>query len=145
MNDVYYLPEDDLLLQQEREDDMDSRKLFPSTYLKAAEILPGQEVPVTISHIAIEDIGGDSKPVLYFRGSERGLVLNRTNACRIEDAYGYDTDTWSDKPVALYSESVSFQGKMTRGVRIRVPAKPPVSEMTPTSPAPPDIDEKIPF
>ena len=53
--------------------------VFPSKYLKAGD-LDGHAVAVTISHIAMEEVGqGDVKPVLFFAGKEKGLVLNKTN------------------------------------------------------------------
>jgi hypothetical protein len=68
---------------------------FPSNYLRAAD-LQGRNVTVTIDRVAMEDIGGDHKPVLYFRGKEKGMVLNKTNGNNISAAYGDETDDWAD-------------------------------------------------
>jgi arabinogalactan endo-1,4-beta-galactosidase len=93
---------------------------FPSKYLKAAD-LQGREVRVTMAHVEREKIGEDSKPVLYFKGKDKGVVLNKTNAGTISDAYGDDTDDWYDQPLILFSVMVDFQGKVAPAIRCRVP------------------------
>ena len=62
---------------------------FPSNYLKAAD-LQGRNVPVTMNRVEMEDIGGDHKPVVYFNGKDKGVVLNKTNANNIAQLYGDD-------------------------------------------------------
>lgn len=93
---------------------------FPSKYLKAAD-LQGREVRVTMANVEREKIGEDSKPVLYFKGKDKGVVLNKTNASTISDAYGDDTEEWYDQPLILFSVMVDFQGKVAPAIRCRVP------------------------
>lgn len=94
---------------------------FPSKFLKATD-LNGSEPVVTIKDCIIETIGEDKRPVLYFAGKEKGVVLNKTNATNISDAYGPDTDEWTGKKVVLFTSWVDFQGKSVESIRIR-PAK----------------------
>jgi hypothetical protein len=94
---------------------------FPSKYLKAAD-LNGGEAVVTIKDCIMESLGEDRRPVLYFAGKEKGVVLNKTNATNISDAYGGDTDEWVGKKVVLYTAYVDFQGRSMEAIRIR-PAK----------------------
>ena len=98
---------------------MDINALFKSNYLKASDF-PQARVMV-IARLVIEPVGQDKeeKPVLYFRGEDRGLVLNRTNAAMIAHAHGTDTDRWAGKVVELRSEPVSFQGKIVDSIRVR--------------------------
>lgn len=119
---------------------------YPSNYLKAAD-LNGQNVKVTISHISMEDVGGDPKPVLYFQGKEKGMVLNKTNANNIKEGYGGETDNWSGKEVVLFEAMVDFQGKTVPSIRIRLPQP---KDNAPQQPAPEpagdnDLDDSIPF
>jgi hypothetical protein len=102
---------------------MKMSQAFPSKYLKADD-LQNRQVQVVMSHVDMEDVGGDDgdKPVLYFQGAKKGVVLNRTNAAVIGHSYGDDTELWRGKPLLLYSEMVNFKGKMTPGIRCRVPA-----------------------
>ena len=94
---------------------------FPSNYLKAAD-LRGENVTVTIERVAMEEIsGGEHKPVVYFEGKERGLVLNKTNGTNISLIYGDDTDGWTGKAVVLFPTWVDFQGRSVEAIRVRGP------------------------
>jgi hypothetical protein len=93
---------------------------FPSKYLKAAD-LGGKEVRVTMQNVEREKLGDDMKLVLYFKGKEKGVVLNKTNSNTISDSYGDDTEDWFDQPLILFSVMVDFQGKVGPAIRCRVP------------------------
>jgi len=93
---------------------------FPSQYLKASD-LGGREIRVTMGRVDREKIGTDLKLVLYFKGKEKGLVLNKTNANTIGDGYGDDTDEWFDQPIILFSVKTDYQGKVVDAIRCRVP------------------------
>lgn len=93
---------------------------FPSQYLKASD-LGGRDVRVTMGRVEREKIGTDNKLVLYFKGKEKGLVLNKTNAGTIGDAYGDDTEDWYDQPLILFSVKTDYQGKVVDATRCRVP------------------------
>lgn len=93
---------------------------FPSTYLKAAD-LNERDITVTINDVKQEEVGDDSRPVVYFRGAKKGLVLNKTNATTIAEAYGNDTDDWFGKPVTLYEAEAEYQGKRMPAIRVRIP------------------------
>jgi len=98
---------------------MDINSLYKSNYLKASDFPQGRTL--VIARLVIEPVGQDKeeKPVLYFRGEDRGLVLNRTNAAMIAHAHGNDTDRWPGKCVELRCEPVAFQGKVVDAIRVR--------------------------
>lgn len=100
----------------------DMRTAFPSRYIKSAD-LQGKRVPVTIDRVEFESVVKDEadKPVLYFRGKERGMVLNKTNSDRLCAAFGWDTANWSGQEIHLYTEKVQFAGNMVDGLRVAVP------------------------
>ena len=100
---------------------MRASQAFPSEYLKAAD-LQGRNVRVIVDHYEMRDIGDDHKPVLFFQGKERGLVLNKTNANNIVIAYGDEMDDWAGKELILYEAMVDFQGRSVPAVRVRPPA-----------------------
>jgi hypothetical protein len=93
---------------------------FPSDYLKAAD-LDGRNVRVLMDRVEMGDIGGDHKPILYFQGKEKGLILNKTNSRNISAAYGEDTDDWFGKEIVLFEAMVDFQGKTVPAIRVRAP------------------------
>jgi arabinogalactan endo-1,4-beta-galactosidase len=99
---------------------MKMNEIYPSKYLKADD-LQGREVRVIMQAVELEKIGDDNKPVLYFKGKDKGVVLNKTNAGTISSAYGDDTDDWFDQPLILFSVMVDFQGKVAPAIRCRVP------------------------
>lgn len=93
---------------------------FPSNYLKAAD-LNDRNVKVVMDRVEMEDIGGDHKPILYFQGKDKGLVLNKTNSNNISAAYGDDTDEWAGRQLVLYPAMTDFQGKTVPCIRVRAP------------------------
>ena len=96
---------------------------FPSNYIKAAD-LQGQVVRAVITDCQLEDLGGESKPVLRFQDKEKGMVLNKTNATTLADAFGDDTSGWRGKVIEIFSARVSFQGRMVDGLQVRAPTQP---------------------
>jgi len=135
--------------------DMKISEEFPSKYLKSSD-LKGQEVRVTMGNVEREEIGSDKKLVLYFKGKEKGMVLNKTNANTIGDFYGDDSDDWYDQPLILFSIRTEFQGKPVDGLRCRVPTardNKPARREDPISSGPPSghpagaemTDDEIPF
>ena len=83
---------------------------FPSKYLKAAD-LNNRTFKVAIKRVVFEEVGQnkDKKPILYFNGTEKGLVLNKTNATAIAAVHGEQMDGWSGKEVELFSQQVPFR------------------------------------
>jgi hypothetical protein len=129
---------------------------FTSEFLKAAD-LRDRNIIVVIDHVEMKDIGGDHKPILFFQGKDKGLVLNKTNANNIAMGYGDDTDDWTGKEIVLFPAMVDFQGKTVSAIRVRMPRpsdKPKAvvqvvsggAAAVRTAPEPPPIsDDDIPF
>lgn len=100
---------------------MDINAAFPSKYLKAAD-LQGREFNLTINQIVMEDLGdGEIKPVVYFGGAQKGLVLNRTNADAITILHGPETDAWQGRQITLTTAWVAFQGRNVQAIRVKLP------------------------
>ncbi len=117
---------------------------FPSKYLKAAD-LNNRTVKVSINRVVFEEIGQnkDKKPILYFNGAEKGLVLNKTNATTIGDVYGEQMDGWSGKEIELFSMMVPFNGQNVPAIRVRVVAETVVAETPPDRPTRADFNDPI--
>ena len=100
---------------------MNIQQAFPSNYLKADDL--GGDTTYTIKSIEIVMLGqgndAEEKPVVQFRESEKGIVLNLTNANTISDLYGPETNDWVGKRITLYSAKVQFGKKLVDGIRIR--------------------------
>ena len=97
--------------------DMNINDVFPSNYLKASD-LGGRKLKLTIEKVELEKVGSDQKPVLYFVGKEKGLVLNKTNAQVIASSHSPETDGWEGKEIAIYPAKVQFQNQMVDAIRV---------------------------
>lgn len=131
---------------------MDINGVFPSKFLRAAD-LQGREVTLTIDNVDVEDVGGhgdssDVKPVVYFQGKQKGLVLNKTNANTIAGLYGAETDGWRGKPITIFPTQTEFAGKAVPCIRVRIgvsrPPAAPVAAPVTTANKPLGEDD-IPF
>ena len=112
---------------------MNVNDAFPSKYLKASD-LKGQQPVVVIRGVEVEPVGQqrEMRPVLYFEGKDKGLVLNKTNARNISALTGSDeTGDWRGHSIRLYSTNVEFQGDTVEAIRVKAapqngrPAPPP--------------------
>jgi hypothetical protein len=110
---------------------------FPSKYVKTSD-LGGKRVTVKIDRVEIEDVGGDEdKPVLYFQGRGKAMVLNVTNANMISSVYGEETGDWHGREIELRPEKTTFQGKVVDCIRVHVPQIEPAAAAA--------DDDEIPF
>ncbi len=125
---------------------MKANDVFPGKYLRADD-LAGREPIVTIKKIENENLGDDLKPVLYFEGKDKGLVMNKTNWNAIVDITGHeDSDDWVGSKVKLVMRKVDFQGKRVPAIRIEepsasAPARKPLSGPRPSGQ---DYNEQVP-
>ncbi len=94
--------------------------MYPSRWLTSKD-LDGEDKTVTISRIEEAQIGGEDKWVLYFKRTEtdKGLVLNQTNAKSIAKIHGDDSDEWIGKQIVLFPTEVQFKGDMVEAIRVR--------------------------
>ena len=122
---------------------------FPSNYIKASDLKGGQPV-VVIDRIEFEPVGQkkEMKPILYFEGKEKGLVLNKTNAKNIAGLTGtFETDDWVGFSIRLYATNVEFQGDTVEAIRVK--AAPVGRQRTPAPEPEPDLEpldgSDIPF
>ena len=98
---------------------MKSSDVFPSKFLKASD-LQGHEPIVTIASVVMEELQDGKKPVAYFAGKEKGLVLNRTNWGMLEFLYGDESDAWVGQKIQLYAAMTTDRaGKPTLGLRVK--------------------------
>lgn len=128
---------------------------FPSNYLKASDIR-GAEPVVTIDHVAFEPVGRqkEMKAVVYFKGKEKGFVLNKTNATKITQIAGTDlTEDWDGIRIKLYATETEFAGEQVECIRVKTP--PAQGRQAPAAAPPPPpppandgemlTDDDIPF
>lgn len=100
---------------------MNINKAFPSKWLAEPD-LDGKAVTVTMSHVVMEKVRGDGteQPVLYFRGKQKGLVLNKTNATVIANAHGDEMDDWGGQTIILFPTTTELRGKTVPCIRVKL-------------------------
>lgn len=114
------------------ENDMDVGLGFLGQYISAAELV-GKEPTLTIDRAVLEkvetiklgDDDGKSKLkdriIIYFRESrsDRGWVLNRTNAECLKELWGRETNNWIGHKLTLCVRQVRVGPKMEPGIRVK--------------------------
>ena len=111
---------------------------FPSDYLKADDAVDA-DLLLTITDVRKKTIGqgrqADEKFVAYFRETEKGLVLNKTNWTSISKLNGSDDcDDWEGQRIALFATEVTGPDGLCMGLRVRTKA--PKANGKPGKPAP---------
>lgn len=102
----------------------DWRGMFDREYIGAWDLPKGTDIPVIIDRVKAGELvapGGrkTKKPVVYFRGKEKGFALNKTNAKAIAGMYGNDTSKWIGQPIAIYATQTQFGGDTVECIRVR--------------------------
>ena len=117
--------------------------IYPSKYLSAAD-LKNQEVVVTIDHVEMDEFDDNgrkvTKPVVYFQGSPKAMIFNKTNATTVVDITGQpDTDNWGGARICLYPTMVQYGSKMTEAIRVKRPPEPTAVAVASPPPAVPPV------
>ena len=127
---------------------MNINEAFPSNYLKASD-LKGHTVTVVMERCEWKQVGSDTKLVLFFRGKEKGMIVNKTNANTIATIYGPETDGWMGQPITLFEQMVDYRGQMMPGLRCMRPRdNQPQPAAAPVERQPgedSELDSSIPF
>lgn len=100
------------------------KKTTNPDYLGAYAFDDGKDMIVKVKDIKVESIqsqqGKEDKPVMYFEGTVKPLILNKTNMKTIEKVTGTPMlDEWVGKKLQLYVAQVNGFGTMTNAVRVR--------------------------
>ena len=96
--------------------------IYGGEFLKQEHISKPTTLTITETGMAtFED--GKQQIVLHFRGTEKVLGLNATNANFCADTFqSPDSDVWIGKQIEVYVDpNVMMKGKRVGGVRIRLP------------------------
>ena len=102
---------------------MNIDQAYPSKYIKESD-LQGQARLLTIARVSMEAVdqsGHDMKPVVFFQGAQKGIVLNVTNKNIIVLLYGAETDNWTGRQIELYPSQTDFRGEVVACIRCRAP------------------------
>lgn len=104
-----------------------------SNHLKASD-LQGREFKAEIASFEIVDFDDGKKLVLTFKGKEKTLVMNKTNAKAIEATFGEDPTSWAGKNIFIYPATTEYNNQTVPCIRVR-----------PELPVADDLNNDIPF
>jgi hypothetical protein len=94
---------------------MNANDRYGSSLLTADDVDAGG-IDVVIHSVQDSDKLG--RLVLTFKGWDRELALNQTNAKAMIEAFGEETDYWINATVRLYRTSVMFKGSMVGSIAL---------------------------
>ncbi len=94
---------------------------FPSKWLKAGDI-GKRRVKATIDSVAWEKVGDENRAVMYFRGKDKGYVMNATNWDTCEAAFGDESDDWAGAVVTIGTHMTRYKGKPVLGILLTADA-----------------------
>ena len=101
---------------------MNVNQVYTGNFLKAAD-LGNTRAKVTISKVTLEEMDDKThKLCIHFIGKQLGLLLNKTNAFIIAQAFGDESDSWKGQSIEIYSHQVMFQGKPVQGIAVQASA-----------------------
>lgn len=120
--------------------------IYPSGAIRASD-LQGRDVVLTIKDVNPKKFDDGTKLVVDFEGTEKHLVLNKTNARRIAEMHGDDYTRWFGRRVVICTETVDFRGQAHQSIRVRVTTSPAPPDPAPApAPDPGGVDgDEIPF
>jgi len=123
---------------------MQISKYRNSKWLKKEDVaqLDEEQRIVTVEVVVEEQVGDDIKPVVYFKGIDKGWAINMTGLEALaEMAESQDTEDFIGVRVEIYVDpDVRYAGKRVGGIKIRVV---PLRK-SPKEPGD-DFDDSIPF
>lgn len=111
-------------------------EIFPRKYA-TGEDLKGQPYTLTVRTVQMEEMHpqpgapAEEKPVIYFAGTQKGIILSPTLARQIQAILGDETNEWTGKRITLYPQPMTVAGKARIAIRARPaangPSQPPAA------------------
>jgi hypothetical protein len=102
---------------------MKTEEVFPRKWLNGDD-LP-HDTTATIERVVMEELHNpatrkkERKPVAYFAGKRKALILNRTNWMTLSGLFGDESDTWAGRRIVLGAELVDSPQGRVRAVRVQ--------------------------
>ena len=105
-------------------DDPDYRAYYDNTYVRAWDLPVGRDAIMVIERVERVEIEGQDKkkqtrPLVYFRGARKGMVLNKGMGKTIKGIYGARVSGWIGQPIALYATVCTAFGEDHDVIRVR--------------------------
>lgn len=109
---------------------MNIGEVFPSKYLRGADLPAGKGALVQIETIVLESFwdaeskSNIKKPVVFFTGHSKGMILSKSLAYKIAELLNsQDTEGWRGRTIVIYTERRLVYGKEKDVLCARLPAE----------------------
>ena len=116
--------------------------VYAGDYVSASELPEGRRIAAVIQFAGVEEVGQQDqqrKRVALTLAAPDGrpwprkLVCNKTNAGILAASYGDETAGWMGRPIEVWQAPTPFQGKIVPGIKLAVPAPPPLAASVPAN------------
>lgn len=102
----------------------DYRSMYDSDYIGHWDLPQGKDVVVTIERVEARElrvVGKETKkkPVVFFKGKDKGMVVVKTNGKAIAGMYGTETAAWVGKQISLYRTTTQMGRDTVECIRVR--------------------------
>jgi hypothetical protein len=108
--------------------------IYSGEFLIASQLPAGRRIPARINAVSVETLGQGSEQSQKLalelvsqdgRAWPRRVILNKTNASILANAFGDEAGNWSGNAIEIWQEPVSFQGRVVAGVKVAPVLQPP--------------------
>jgi hypothetical protein len=101
-------------------------------FLKAAHLPSRQPFPVTIDRIEFQELHPrpgqtETKPVMYFAGKTKGLILTSTNQDFIRSAFGDEISACYGKKATIQAVTKTIAGRKCDTIILALPESKPAA------------------
>ena len=103
---------------------LNGKEIFESDWLGSID-LGGKDLTVTIQLVEKAEVfnpktnGKSFKLAFRFKGQQKGMIVNRTNATTISKLYGNEASAWNGKSITLYPTTCKVGRETTTCLRVR--------------------------
>jgi len=81
---------------------MDMEKAIPSPWFSAQDF-DGVGKEFTIGQVMMQQVQAQFKPVMFFHGQEKALIINGSNNKILMALFGKESNAWTGNKIVLYS------------------------------------------
>lgn len=100
---------------------VDFDQLYPGRFLKSGDLL-GKKVTVVINDVTIDELEGEKgkkvQGILYLRGKDKQIVLNKTNGICLKAMFGRKLGDWIGKRIVIFQSQTRFGADTVDCIRI---------------------------
>lgn len=104
---------------------MKTSDVFPTRFVSAEDL--DHDITLKVEDVKLEEMydpqskGDIQKPVAYFQGATKGLVLNKTNWKILATLYGDESNDWKGKAITISKTEVQAFGDIVQAIRLKPP------------------------